>query len=163
MPDSEYSPMGRIDVNICIGVESWTQTVHFEEELPVSELQNMLATSTGIPPEMQCLSCKKSQLHEDEMIRRDCLVEMVPLMPIDVTNMSGNILLTVCLEPWLPLSCLKLAIQEAFGHPPEMQRLVFEEHILRNNVALGDMCRLFEIEPGQHWSLRLILLHEAVM
>ena len=49
---------GRVDVNIVH--QRLAHTAHFDQELQVVALKDMLAVHTGVPPEQQCLSSEKS-------------------------------------------------------------------------------------------------------
>ena len=154
------SMAGRVDVNVAR--QRLAYTAHFDQELQVAALKDMLAVHTGVPPEQQCLSSEKSEYHDLEVMGQDYIVEMVPLMSVDVVNMSGEILLQARMEPWLPFSALKVEIHLGFGHPVEMQRLVLGDMNLRNNVVLGDVCRIFELRPGHELRLQLILAGPTV-
>ena len=149
------SMAGRVDVNIVH--QRLTYTAHFDVELQVAALKDMLAVHTGVPPEQQCLSSEKSEFHDLEVMGKHYIVEMVPLMSVNVVNMSGEILLHVRMEPWLPFSALKVEIHLGVGHPVEMQRLLLGDMILRNDVVLGDVCRIFEVRPGDQLRVQLIL------
>ena len=147
------SMAGRVDVNIAH--QRLTYIAHFDEELQVAALKDMLAVHTGVPPEQQSL-CSE-ELHDLEVMGKSYIVEMVPLMSVNVVNMSGDILLHARMEPWLPFSALKVEIHLGVGHPVEMQRLLLGNMILRNDVVLGDVCRIFEVRPGDQLRVQLIL------
>ena len=104
------------------------------------------------------LEQRKSEFHDLEVMGQDYIVEMVPLMSVNVVNMSGEILLHVRMEPWLPFSALKVEIHFGVGHPVDMQRLVLGDMILGNNVVPGDVCRMFEVRLGDQLRVQLILL-----
>jgi hypothetical protein len=118
---------GRVDVNIAR--QRLAYIAHFDRELQVAALKDMLAVHTGVPPEQQCLRSEKFEFHDLEVMGKSYIVEMVPLMSVNVVNMSREILLHVRVDPWLPFSALKVEIHLGVGHPVEMQRLLLGDMI----------------------------------
>ena len=154
--------VGRVHVHVQIGPERILHSARFGATVLVADIKKFLAGATGIPAEQQCLSKEKKDLHDAAMIslrnqKSDCELEMGPLMSVVVINVSGDSLATFPLRPWSAILDMKHAIQAALGHPLDIQVLVLGEKILRNSVTLGDLCRIFEVRPGDQLRVKLIL------
>ena len=153
--------VGRVSVLVQIGADYMEHVGQIDGTITVLELKHFLALATGVPPDQQCLSQQKRELWDNENIslentRRN--FEMVPLMSVVVLNVSGEILLNALARPWNNFFHLKQRVQSTFGHALDLQCFVLGDKILRDDVALGDVCRIFEVRPGDQLRVQLVLL-----
>ena len=155
--------VGRVSVLVQIGADYMEHVGQIDGTITVLELKHFLALATGVPPDQQCLSQQGNELNDNGTIslenkRRDCVLEMVPAMSVVVIHVSGEILLNAHTRPWGDFFILKRHIQSTFGHALDLQRFVLGDKILRDDVDLGDVCRIFEVRPGDQLRVQLVLL-----
>jgi hypothetical protein len=125
------------------------------------EVKRVLAGIVDFPPEKQCLSKQKEDLYGSaEISLQDqqgvCVLEMVPLVSLVVLGMSGNVLCTRDMRPWITFAEAKMMLRAQFGHDVETQRLALAEKIMWDTATLGDVCRIFELRLDEELQVQCV-------
>ena len=162
-PEAVIHMTSSVYVWVQIGDDRKRHTMSLEADVVTAlQVKEGLVGIVNIRPEQQCLSKQKEDLADcAEISLQDqqgvCVLEMVPLVSLVVLGMSGDFLCTRCMRPCETFAITKAMLRAQFGQDHETQRLVLGEKILRDSVALGDVCRIFELRPDEELRVQYVI------